>query len=456
MMLDEMYCHILLGIAEKKREHARRLFRCLTVSIRPLRVEELAEMFAVLFDWTGFPTFHPALRPENAEEAVISTCSSLISIVDREGSRVVEFSHSSVREFLTSDRLATAEERLSYYHILPEQAHTLLANACLCVLLQLDDNINSDSIAHFPLASYAARHWVDHARLYDVSLHIQEILERLFDAARPHFAAWVWLYDIDRHWIEPMSKIYPTQPEAVPLYYAALCGFYGLVKRLISANSRDVNRRGGSHMTPLHAASVKGHLEVASLLLENGANPNSRDDRGRVPLHRVSQGGQLIMEQSSLDIAQLLLNSGADVNAADGGGWTPLHAAARSGYRDFVELLIGFGAILDVRNKKQRTPLHLSCGYGKLEISRYLIYRGSDVNSWDEGGFTPLHMASRYGDVDVARLLLDHGADANFQRDDFWSPLHLASANGHLKIVKLLVERGAGVGVKSMGFVGTL
>jgi hypothetical protein len=53
---------------------------------------------------------------------------------------------------LTSERLAAAEERLSYYHTLPEPAHTILAHISLSVLLHLDDEIDRDSIAHFPLA----------------------------------------------------------------------------------------------------------------------------------------------------------------------------------------------------------------------------------------------------------------------------------------------------------------
>ena len=285
--LDETYGRTLLGIDEEKREYAQRLFQCLAVSIRPLHLEELAEILAVRFDETKHATFNAAWRPENTEEAVISACSSLVAIVDREGSRVVQFSHFSVKEYLTSERLATAEERLSYYHILPEPAHTILAHAGLSVLLQLDDNIDRDTIGHFPLAPYAARHWVDHARFRNVSSYIEEVMKRLFDSAKPHFSAWVWLHDIDRYWIKPMSSMYPTRPEAVPLYYASLSGFLGLVEHLISAHPQDVNSRGGSHTTPLHAASLKGHLEVASLLLENGADPNSRDDMDRAGYHKA-------------------------------------------------------------------------------------------------------------------------------------------------------------------------
>ena len=135
--LDETYGRTLLGIDEEKREYAQRLFRCLVASIRPLRVEELAEVLAVRFPKAAPPAFNPAWRPENAEEAVLSACSSLISIVDTGGKQVVQFSHFSVKEYLTSERLTTAEERLSCYHILPEPAHTILAQASLSVLLQL-------------------------------------------------------------------------------------------------------------------------------------------------------------------------------------------------------------------------------------------------------------------------------------------------------------------------------
>src|SRR5260370_15183087 len=255
--LDETYERALLGIDKQKREYAHRLFQCLLVSIRPLRVEELAETFAVQFDGTTTPLFNKTFRPTDAREAVLSACSSLVTIVDREGYQIVQFAHFSVKEYLTSERLATSEERLSYYHILPEPAHTVLSHASLSVLLQLDDEIDRDTMSDFPLAAYAARYCVDHAQFRDVSSHIQEVIEHLFDPSRPHFMAWVWLYDIDRNWIKPMSTTHPTRPEAVPLYYASLAGCGSLLAPLFPPHSLDVNMRGGSHMTELHAAAFK-------------------------------------------------------------------------------------------------------------------------------------------------------------------------------------------------------
>src|ERR1700733_457875 len=154
-------------------------------------VKKLREIFAVQFEATDTPSFNEKFRASDAEEAVMSTCTSLIAIVDQEGHRKVEFSHFSVKEYLTSERLTAAEEHLSYYHILPEYAHTILAHVSLSILLYLNDKIDKDTITHLPLAPYAARNWVDHAQFRNVSSHIMEVMKRLFDLTKPHFAAWI-------------------------------------------------------------------------------------------------------------------------------------------------------------------------------------------------------------------------------------------------------------------------
>src|SRR6266849_11026371 len=108
--LNATYQQTLLGIDKEKRVYAQRLFKCLSESIRPLRIEELGEILAVQFDGTATPSFNENLRPPDAEEAVMRACTSLITIVNREGQQIVQFSHFSVKEFLTSERLAAAEE----------------------------------------------------------------------------------------------------------------------------------------------------------------------------------------------------------------------------------------------------------------------------------------------------------------------------------------------------------
>ncbi|KAH9061918.1 hypothetical protein EDB87DRAFT_1560134, partial [Lactarius vividus] len=129
--LDETYEHMLRRIDKVKRQFAHRLLQCLAVSVRPLRVEELAEILAVRFDPGAVPQFNVGWRLGDSEEGVLSACSSLIIVVNTNGSRIVQFSHFSVKEFLTSDRLVAASEDVSCYHIVPHLAHATLAQASL-------------------------------------------------------------------------------------------------------------------------------------------------------------------------------------------------------------------------------------------------------------------------------------------------------------------------------------
>jgi hypothetical protein len=183
----------------------------------------------------------------------MSACSSLVTIVKDGDSRVVQFSHFSVKEFLTADRLAEPIRDVSRYHIRLEAAHTVLAQACLGVLLRLDDRVDRDSIKSFPLARYAAQYWPTHAQVENVSSHIKDGMERLFDADKPHFATWLWIYNDDRGLV-PCATMRPEEPEAVPLYYAARLGFRDLAERLIVEHPEHVNARGGFRVTPMHAA----------------------------------------------------------------------------------------------------------------------------------------------------------------------------------------------------------
>ena len=168
--LDATYERTLREIDNANREFARRLLLCVAVVSRPLRVEELAEFLAFDFGAGQIPKFREDWRLEDPEEAVLSTCSTLLSVVTLEDAQVIQFSHFSVKEFLTSSRFAEKYDTISQrYHISMTPAHTLVAQACLGVLLHLDANITGDILQKFPLASYAAEHWFEHARFGGVS-----------------------------------------------------------------------------------------------------------------------------------------------------------------------------------------------------------------------------------------------------------------------------------------------
>jgi len=252
------YERILQEIKKPNKQLAQRVLQCLVVAIRPLRVEELAEVLAVDFDNAeGVPLLKPDWRWEDEELALVSACSSLIAIVRDGDSRIVQFSHFSVKEFLTSSRLATPSNEVSNYHISLEPAHTILAQSCLSVLLQIQDNVEGHTCKDHPLAQYAAEHWTTHAQFGEVSSHSRKGMEYLFDPGKPHFRVWLMIYDIDtgpRSGSPFGSFTLVSKSAAAPLYYAALCGFHDLVKHLIIKYLQDVNADGGHYMRPLVAA----------------------------------------------------------------------------------------------------------------------------------------------------------------------------------------------------------
>ncbi|KAH9038414.1 hypothetical protein EDB84DRAFT_1437191 [Lactarius hengduanensis] len=106
--LDETYKRILKEINNANREHAYRLLQCLAVARRPLRVEELAEVLAFDLSAGGIPKLIADWRWEDQEEAVLSACSSLVSVIVDKGSRVVQFAHfSTCPGFTFPSNLAT-------------------------------------------------------------------------------------------------------------------------------------------------------------------------------------------------------------------------------------------------------------------------------------------------------------------------------------------------------------
>ena len=424
--LDETYERVLREIKKPNRDLAHRLLQSLVVATRPLLVEELAEVLAVDFDdGEGTAKLNPSWRWEDHEQALLWSCSSLISIVknvavdsgarsdhndiQNNGSLVVQFSHFSVKEFLTSPRLASPTRDISHYHIILEPAHTIMAQACLGVLLQLDDGVEENGARNSsPLARYAARHWMAHARFQNVSSRIRIAMERLFDLDKPYFVAWLRLYDMDSDHHSSPFYLFVLRPKsaATPLYYASLCGFRELVEHLIVQYPDQVKTDGGYHRTPALAALAGRHFELARLLHRNGSSVDLPGIGMQTPLFSAASHGDL-------EMVQVLLGYKADVNSQNEYGWTPL--------------------IIAVYQAHPQT----------LRVVRLLLENGAKPNIRADDGATPLRVASFRGSLEVVRLLLKYGADVEPENEDGNTPFQIASDKGHHEITKLLLNRGA-------------
>jgi ankyrin repeat protein len=444
--LDETYERVLREINKANREHARRLLQCLTVALRPLRVEELAEVLAIDFDAPtkgGIPQLNPKWRWTDQHQAVLSTCSSLIAIVDDGRSKVVQFSHFSVKEYLTSDRLALSSGDVSRYHIVLEPAHTILAQACLGVLLRLDDRINKNNVDNTPLVEYAARHWVDHGRFERVASCIRDAMKYFFDADKPHWTPWCRVQVIDVSWAEftPRKRL----NGALPLYYASLGGFYELVEHLVGKHPEHINARGGRLVTPLVAALRGKYFEVAELLHRHGADVDVLGYDEKTPLHKACA-------DEHVDIIQWLVDHGACVNAQHIRLHTPLHFAASCGRLQAARILIEHNADIHTRDKGGTSPLHVAAMHwikrDQDDIIQVLLDHGANPNARDDNNATPLHYSSWRsnadgGTVEGTRLLLKHGAIIDAEDKEGKTPLQLALDHGREDIVTCLKEHGA-------------
>lgn len=438
--LDETYERTLLDIDEENWVFAHRLLQSIVVARRPLRVDELAEFLTFNFE-EGGPTFHENWRPEDPRDTVLSTCSSLIAVVNVDGSPVVQFSHFSVKEYLTSNRIA--DGRVSRYFIPLEPAHVIVVQVCLSVLLQLDIHVTKQRVKDggFPLASYAGRYWVDHAKFENVSSQVEDMINCLFEPGNPHFASWVWIYNLDIHGRlgQPMISETPSPPGATPLYYATLCDFHSVAEWLITTCSQDVNARGGYCQTPLYAASMVGSPKTAQVLLQHNAQVNLPGVYGLTPLHGASAFGHL-------EVSRVLLEYGADVTAVNTGENTPLYMASEKGHMEVAQLLLEHGADPNSRNIRSETPLNAALQEGHLALAQVLLKHGADPNAQGDDGKTLLHLASQWGDPKLAQRLLEVGANIHARDNKGRTALQIASgvrSPRHIKITELLLEHGA-------------
>lgn len=228
-----------------------------------------------------------------------------------------------------------------------------------------------------------------------------------------------------------------TQPSA--LLRIAMNGDRDLVQILLTAGADvDVLESGG---TPLQQACYNGHVDVAEILIQHGADPNKPGWRGQTPLMMATLNGKP-------EAVRLLLEQGADPDLKDSQyGWTALYAAiftSQEGGTEAAKLLIQHGADIYIRVKDGDTPILNASRKGLTEVVDLLIKKGVDASSMDEiHRRTLLHLAAINGYKDLAELLISK--DVDVQAKDIYNktPLNYAVMHGNQLIADLLVLKGA-------------
>lgn len=177
-----------------------------------------------------------------------------------------------------------------------------------------------------------------------------------------------------------------------------------------AAGSSALHARDLSGRTPLEISASAGHVKMTVLLLEAGANVNSkRTIKGYTPLYYAVKGGWW-------GVVSVLLDSpGVDVNVPCGLFQdTSLHMAAQSSFV-FTRALLKRGANPNARSSDGTSPLHNTAvrrTSSSVLVTKHLIEAGADPNATSSRGRSPLHTAAGVVNLEIVSVLLwPGGAD---------------------------------------------
>jgi ankyrin repeat protein len=263
-----------------------------------------------------------------------------------------------------------------------------------------------------------------------------------------------------RDWGDGKSGRFTVLPRGgwTPLMYAARQDARDSLRALAAARA-DLNATDPDGTTALTLAIINAHYDLASLLLDEGADPKVPDKRGMTPLYAAvdmhtldETPGRPSPKQTdaidSLGMMDRLLAKGADPNGR-------LVATVLERVHNNGDPVLSEGA----------TPLMRAARKADVAATRILLGRGSDPRLAMKGGVTAVMIASGFGgqvrfaeynphrgteqdEAECVRLALAHGADVNAASDTGQTALHMAAAQRGEAFVRFLVASGARLDVK--------
>ena len=255
----------------------------------------------------------------------------------------------------------------------------------------------------------------------------------------------------------------------IPILLAVLSKDFKEVQQLISTDPTVVNaihKKSGD--SPLIVASRFKNLEIARLLLENGAHVQLKNLDGKRAIHEASGVGSLnILEEllrygsdvdalkradwtplmfacanGHLDCATVLIKHGASINRVNKDGWSAFHLACREGHVNVLKYLLSvdFGTHL-ICSKNSRTPLHTGCMHGQANVCKLLTnLKNVDLRAKDSCGSTPALDSIRFNFIGIAAMLVAKSQDCLLDTDNLGKgAIHVAAQSGHCSALEYLV-----------------
>jgi ankyrin repeat protein len=263
-------------------------------------------------------------------------------------------------------------------------------------------------------------------------------------------ACWWGRLDVVKHLMQRGANIHEVDQRKETLLVEvmqggtspAIPGQHAEIARLLIENGADVNTKGGFGDTVLMFACERGHLDLAKFLLERGADIHQVNDkvfRGRTALMGAAWAGQV-------ESVKLLLAHNAEVNAADTGKETALFKAAYNGHAEVAGILLENGADIDARDYRGNTPLLHAASRGHAGVVELLLKRGAEVNAKNQQDWNALMQACTVGHLGTAKLLVAYKSEVNLSgKEASATPLMLACWRDSVALVDLLLQSGADV-----------
>ncbi|WP_249716478.1 ankyrin repeat domain-containing protein [Paenibacillus sp. J31TS4] len=192
----------------------------------------------------------------------------------------------------------------------------------------------------------------------------------------------------------------------------------------------------------LISSAEKGNTDDVLKLLQDGADIDATDERGRTAVMAATYNNQA-------DTVKALIEKGADINIRDHSLNNVLLYAGAEGFLEIVKLAIDAGADTKLTNRFGGTALIPASERGHVEVVQELLSRSDiDVNHINNLHWTALLEAVILGNGGekhqrIVQLLVDHGADVKIGDGDGITPLMHAQQKGYQEIADILIKAGA-------------
>lgn len=243
------------------------------------------------------------------------------------------------------------------------------------------------------------------------------------------------------------------------LHSLALSGNMRLMKWLMT-HSADLDLQTEHGTTALMLASKRGSEEGVAMLLAARANPNLSNKAGSTALVQAFA--------SSMNVAFLLMENGASVDIVDSAGRSALFHAVISGEEAAIEAVIRRGGRVNILDEDSRTPLYQACLMGSLPMAKMLLAADADPNLAGRGsslrpqaeeemedGAAKVLLEEARSCVQVTAMLaqnelllclMDHHADINTAPGTLgWTALHLCALVNNQEGAEKLLAHGAAI-----------